>query len=178
MYADQYDLPVNANFTDEPLLCEFYALEPNQSYTTVLCPYPTSQHRLQAATWEANSVGLRCSGNNNDLCAAGATPISQAIFTSVLQLLVHIETAQAVQLSSDAVSQCTSAARTMADIASQHCKQDDLRLLLFTAWIAILVAGGAGIALVPPVMLLQRMMAPSGIAAVEAVYNPGVLAFL
>lgn len=167
-------MPVNANFTGEPLLCELYALEPDQTYTTVLCPYPTSQHRLTAATWEANSVGIRCSGNNNDICAAGATPIPQDTFTSVLQLLVHIRAAKAMQLTADAVSGCTFAAKTLSNIASWHCKKDDLRLYLLMAWISLMVAGGAGISLVAPMVLMQRMMAPTGIAAVEAVYNPGM----
>lgn len=173
MSADQYNLPVNANFTDEPLLCELYALEPNQSYTAVVCPYPTTLHRLNAATWEANSVGMRCTGNNKDLCAAGATPITQGIFTSTLQLLAFVEAAEAVRVSADTVAGCTFAGNTIADVASRHCKRDDLRDLLITTWIALLVAGGSGIALVPLVLLLQRMMAPTGIAAVEAVYNPG-----
>lgn len=171
--ADQYNLPVNANFTDEPLLCESYALEPDQTYTTVLCPYPTSQHRLTAATWEANSVGIRCSGNNNGLCAAEATPIPQDTFASVLQLLVHIEAAKALQLTSEAVSGCTFAANTMSNIDSWHCRKDDLRLFLLMSWIALMVAGGAGVGLVAPMVLIQRMMVPTGIATVEAFYNPG-----
>eukprot|EP00892_Ulva_mutabilis_P001762 jgi/Ulvmu1/11587/UM079_0031.1 len=173
LVTDQYNLPVMSNFTDEPLLCEAYALEPNQSYTAVVCPYPTTQHRLTAATWEANSIGIRCFGNNNDLCAAGATPITQDVFMSVLQLLVHVEAAESVRLSADAVSGCTFARDTVANVANRHCRRDDLRGLLFTAWVALLVAGGAGVTLLPLVLLLQRMMAPTGIAAVEAVYNPG-----
>jgi hypothetical protein len=171
--ADQYNLPAMASFTDAPLLCEEYAAERNATFTAVNCPYPSSQHLFTESTWEANVESLRCNSNNNTLCAAGGTPLTQTLHATVGQLLFHMRVASALQQEATNVASCAFATDAAQAVLSNECEGNALRAPLMGAWISISIAAACSLLLAPMLLMVHRRTAPFGIATVEAIYNPG-----
>lgn len=124
-----------AVFENAPLLCEAYVAEPGGSFTEVACPFPTSQHIFTQANWEPNTASLRCNGNNNTLCALSSTPLIQSTYTTTVQLLEQIRTAESLLDDTKTVESCDFASDSALAVWTQTCSRDQIQAPLMGAWI-------------------------------------------
>ena len=164
-----------ASFTDPPLLCESYTLDPDGNYTETLvsCPFPTSQHMFTHHNWESNTASLKCNGNNNTLCAMSSTPLIQSTYTTTVQLLQQVEIAESLLEETEVIASCIFASDAALTIWKDTCKSSQLKAPLMGAWITCTIAAACGLLLAP--VLLITISGANSIATsqVDVVYNPG-----
>jgi hypothetical protein len=174
--AAQYDLPVMAQFTDDPLVCEAYQVN-NETGTiaAVTCPYPSALHRYDPETWEPNNSGLRCIGNSNTQCAADKTPLTATVFNAASQILTSVSMSAALADAAKSHSTCQASLIVMTAAYDGHCTHDDIRESLRGAWVALVVAGVLGSLAYPVLYVLHDATAPAAKMSISSVYGPGVV---
>ena len=161
-------------FGNTPLLCESFVVDTTGNFTEVACPFPSSQHIYTTDTWEPNTASLRCNGNNNTLCALSSTPLTQSTYTSTVQLLEQMRTAQSLLDDTEVFGSCDLSSDSAESLWLKACKRDQLKAPLMGAWITCTIAAACGLGLVPLLLLVMRAAAPQAISQVDVVYNPGV----
>jgi hypothetical protein len=171
--ADHYDKVVMANFTDDPLLCEGYALEQNKHFS-VQCPFPTTLNRFSPDQWAANTEGILCDGNNDILCAAQRNPITTSINSQVAKTLSLVNIDSRLIRNAEQVASCERTLSVLKLLNKLHCDDDNIRYSLFLAWIALAVTGSAGAFLFVVLLLLHRTTPACHKTTFTAVYGPGL----
>ena len=150
-----------AAFGNTPLLCESFAVDTSGNFTEVACPFHSSQHIYTPATWEPNTSSLRCNGNNNTLCALSSTPLKQSTYTTTVQLLEQMETAQSLLEETEVVESCDASSASAESLWSRTCKRNQLKAPLMGAWITCTIAAACGLALAPLLLLCLLYTSPS-----------------
>jgi hypothetical protein len=174
-HAAQYNLPVMAQFTDDPLICEAYQVNNSTgAIAAVTCPYPTALNRYTPLNWAPNSAGLQCIGNSNAQCAADETPLTASVFNAAEQILQSVSKSAALADAARGQALCQSAATVLRATYDQHCHDSDIRESLRGAWISLLIAGILGGLAVPVLYVLHDATAPAATMSIASVYGPGV----
>lgn len=162
-----------AAFDNPPLLCQPYIVDTSGNFTQVSCPWPTSEHIFTHTNWEHNAASMRCAGNNNTLCALSSTPLIQHTWTTTVQMLEQIQTAESLLEETSHVESCDFASNSALDIWTETCERDQLRTPLLGAWVTCTIAAACALGLGPLLLIVMQVSAPHGISQVNVVYNPG-----